>query len=104
MAPPGGGGLSVCLSAWQRGARVWCLFLWVAVWVGRWVLFSRSLSCGVGALPAGEALVSQTLPQLVTVEKDEKQTQDGNGSETTKTQFQKQQQSSLALKASFFFF
>lgn len=47
----------------------------VAVSVGCQVFISSSLSCRVSdLLPVGEAVVSQTLPQFVTVEKDLKKT------------------------------
>lgn len=43
----------------------------VAVSVGCRVFISNSLGCRVSdLLPVGEAVVSQTLPQFVTVEKD----------------------------------
>lgn len=43
----------------------------VAVSVGCQVFISNSLGCRVSdLLPVGEAVVSQTLPQFVTVEKD----------------------------------
>lgn len=45
----------------------------VAVSVGCRVFSSSSLGCRVSdLLPVGEAVVSQTLPQFVTVEKDKK--------------------------------
>lgn len=70
MGPPGGG-----LSG-GGCPGVMSVPVEVAVSVGCGVFISDSLGCWVSdLLPVGEAVVSQMLPQFVTVEKDKNKTQ-----------------------------